>query len=262
MDSGVYQELSNKDYHGSEGLSSTGLKLLLKSAKAFNSPRKRKQTREQTLGILIHEAVLENKKNYVVGPDCRRGTKQWNSFVEENEGKVILKPDEADLVVGVTEAILSHHIAGKMFTNGVPEWSFLSSLGGVDVKARPDFLRHDGVIVDLKTTKSAHPDSFNRDSAKYGYHISAAFYMDIVNSLIVEQEGFEQVKQFFIVAVEKEAPYDVVVYQMTDDLLDAGKNEYQKALIKYKKCTTENKWPGISEDILPLKLPYFYEYSK
>ena len=45
-------------------------------------------------------------------------------------------------------------------------------------KVRFDFLRFDGIAVDLKTTKTTSTKSFLRDIAKYGYLLQDVFYRE------------------------------------------------------------------------------------
>jgi len=92
---------------------------------------------------------------------------------------------------------------------------------GLRCKARPDriiCLPNEGVaLVDLKTTKSAHPQDFRRKYARNGYWLQPAFYSAAVGSL-----GVASVRDFVFACVESQRPYAVQCYRpSSNDLAGA-----------------------------------------
>jgi hypothetical protein len=92
---------------------------------------------------------------------------------------------------------------------------------GILCKARPDriiCLPNEGVaLVDLKTTKSAHPQDFRRKYARNGYWLQPAFYSAAVGSLSVAS-----VRDFVFACVESQRPYAVQCYRpSSNDLAGA-----------------------------------------
>ena len=62
-------------------------------------------------------------------------------------------------------------------------------------------------------------------------------------------------RKFFWVAVEKDAPYAVAVYEATDAMIEHGRREYRKAIELYLECATYDVWPAYSQQIQTLDLP-------
>ena len=67
------------------------------------------------------------------------------------------------------------------------------------------------------------------------YHKQAAFYTDAVRAL-----------SYYIVAIEKNPPFSLNVFEITGDVLDKGRDIYNQELYLYKRCLDANNWPGPS----------------
>ena len=104
--------------------------------------------------------------------------------------------------------------------------------------------------VDVKTTEDASLHAWQKDCAKWAYHLQAAFYSD-VRALItgVPTQGF-----YFIV-VEKSAPYEVQVYHIGEASLERGRKEYKRLLAEYKTCKETGIWPGYFTGTRLFELP-------
>jgi hypothetical protein len=48
------------------------------------------------------------------------------------------------------------------------------------------------------------------------------------------------------IVVESQAPHDVVVYQVPDDVLDAGRDAYRDALVQVARCRERDEWHGVA----------------
>lgn len=198
------------------------------------------------LGAAIHTAVLE--------PDCfghdvvvfRAGASRksvaYESFALRNRGKIILLEKELEQVQATAKAVRSDEYAGPLLTNGQPEVSILwtDPETGVLCKARADWLDESGVptIVGLKTARDAGDDKFARAADDYLYQLSWAMY----------RAGYHQCTgaypEMMEIVAEKTSPYDVVVYHIGEDVIEAGEALYRKALATYAECKSTGKWPG------------------
>jgi exodeoxyribonuclease VIII len=137
--------------------------------------------------------------------------------------------------------------------NGRPEVTALwtDQDTGVNCRARFDWLREDGLIVDLKTTRCAKPEAFEKLALEHRYHVQAAFYMEAYRRVT----GNEPVG-FAFVAVEKEPPYCACVYVSQPDFVQLGRVEYLKNLNTYAECRNNDEWPGYPDiSLVPLSLP-------
>lgn len=91
-------------------------------------------------------------------------------------------------------------------------------------------------VFDLKKTQSADPDDFHRDIFKYGYHLQAACY----------KEGYWKTQyrfpEFFNLAVETNAPYNVSINYYEPKLMQESQDEFRGILLAFKKCMDEGRF--------------------
>lgn len=120
-------------------------------------------------------------------------------------------------------------------------------------KARPDFLRQGHIIVDVKTTIDAEPGWFAKEIGNRMYHVSAAYYLDVVSSVLGQK--FDQ---FIILAVEKSPPYGVSVHLLDEGSVEAGRVLYKRALKILSECRKTNEWPAYPDEILNTAIPPWF----
>lgn len=255
------ENYSDAEYHANKDfLGSTSLKTIYtKSPKHFKYERENpiKPTPAMELGSIIHDAVLRpwTRDLIRVEPSVDKRTKAGKDQIEafKNElpdGAVILTSDQADTVLGVCNAILENKTSRTMLSNGVPESPAFFEYQGVKFKIKPDFRRNDGYLIDLKTSRSCDPFKFGYDASDSGYLIQAALY-----SKGYEIVQGEKPKAFIFLVVEKEPPFDLAFYNLSDAAIDAGNAMLESAIEKYKQCVSKNEWPGIAPKIVDLWLP-------
>jgi hypothetical protein len=139
--------------------------------------------------------------------------------------------------------------ASSLIAGGVAETAgIVSDFLGVNCRIKPDY-RTDSYIVDLKTCVDGRPDPFVRSVVNYGYQVQAALYVDVAEAI----DGKK--RDFYWVAVEKDAPYAVAVYKASEEMLEHGRRLYQGAIKLYKDCAGVDMWPAYSELPLILNLP-------
>lgn len=253
---GIIDGLSNEQYRNMRGVSASVLKNMVRSPAhaRFKMLNPTEQTPAMLLGVAAHAFTLESgsaKKLFCQRPEgMRAGTKAYEAFLAENPGKTELSFDAYNDAVGMSEAVLKHHIAGKLVRGGSREVSafWIDESTELTCKARPDILREDGMIVDLKTTTDASPRAFSRQIAELGYHIQAAHYLEGINK-------FVEVKDFVVIAVENKAPYEVAVYYLDFGCLEKGRDERRNLLDLYAQCKKTDIWPGYSQSLQPISLP-------
>lgn len=150
-------------------------------------------------------------------------------FEKENEGKTLIKGDILEEGKHMASAVIDHPIASRVLTGGEAEFSYFSldEKTGLEKKCRPDY-KNGGALIDLKTTNDASYEGFSKQIGNLGYLIQAAYYLDVHN----EATG-ENLKDFFLVAVENKAPYAVAVYKLDEFQLESGRAQYRRALNNY-----------------------------
>lgn len=248
------ERLPFEKYRELHGENASSLIHALDSAKAYrfakDNPREDNDT--YRAGRAAHTAVLEPMrflKEYVIWEGGDRRGKAWEEFKAKNEGKTILKPELYDPAVAQRDAVMAHPIAGALFREPgrgelTIQWRHRS---GLLCKSRIDWLC--SALVDLKTTSAKSPEQFERQAYDLKYHVRMAFYLDACRAIGVDAP----VK---LVVVPKAAPHDVYVTTLDPALLDAGREEYERAIDLVQSCQKTGVWPGRAErEELSLKLP-------
>jgi len=245
------------EYRDLPGINWSSLKQFHHSARMFryyqNHPSPDKPA--YALGRAVHCAILEPDRfdadHVVYDGKVRRG-KAWDAFKEEYAGKEILKPGEMAQVEVMREAVLDH-VAGEYFTGGRSEVNLEWNDGptGLTCKGRADYIRGP-LLIDLKTARDVDPRRFARAAADYLYHGQMAYYFDGAQmSGDLPEPGMSPL----IVAVQSQPPWDVAVYQITDDQLQWGRNLYRSYLDQLAAGLESDVWPGVAPDVVPLELP-------
>jgi len=197
-------------------------------------------------GTSGHTALLEPDRffrDYAVfgHADKKRGSKEWNAFEAANPGKELLKLKEYSEACAIRDSVRADSVAMRYLEHGLPEVALVwnDAETGELCKGRIDWLDDIGrVIVDIKGARNIESHAFWRSGANLLYHTQAAVYADGYKAIT----GHEPASK--IIAVEFDAPHDVVVYNMTPEVLDAGRESYRNLLLKLIGCRDDNRWPG------------------
>ncbi len=256
----MIEGLSNEAYHRSDHVGSSSLKMLATKTPAhYQWNRLHHEDKPQFIfGSAAHAWILEGDADQIVVVD----SDSWRTKAAKEArdeayaaGKYPLLDEEFDRIDKMRAAILDHPIASQMVN---PEHRFESSIfweeDGMPLKCRPDALGTD-VIWDLKTARSSHPGEFGRAANTYGYHQSAAHYIDGVR----QETGKEL--PFRLVLIEKEAPFFVSVVEFEPAAVDLGSDLNAKAKDLWRTCTANNHWPGY-EGISVVDVPAYAYYEE
>lgn len=247
-------KISYEGYHAdTEWYSKSGLDLVNRSMAHWFARDSRKTTAALDFGAAFHCAVLTPdifKTEYIVAPDIDRRTKAGKEAWSELQecGKKILSAPDNETVVAIQSAVFSHPTARQLLTQGDAEESFfwVDKTTGVQSKCRPDYLRRDNIVIDIKTTEDASYPAFRRSVYKYRYHVQGAFYMDGVSAVTGAKHD-----DFVLLAVEKTPPYGVAIYRLFDDLINEGRVAYEQNLrdIAAYQLVGDGAWAGYPAEI-------------
>jgi len=248
---GVY-DITNEQYHASEGISRSKLMLLDKSPYHFwyetmsGLAVKTEATPAMNIGSAFHTMLLEPAKfqmEFAVMPNLDRRTKggkeMYEEFLIHAEGKIILTIDQFSKVSKMVDLISKHEIVTTLLDEAVYEQSiyWTDKETGLQFKTRPD-IWSSKMVVDLKTTNNASAYSFMRSALEYGYYLQAGMAHEACKAL---DKPFDM---FVILACEKEEPHVPAIYIMKDEALQFGIDQFTNYKRKLKKCMDENKWEG------------------
>ena len=245
----IRYDMPERDYHAHPALNASTLKAVhkhplkkvrhdLDSRAAYNPAF--------TLGHAAHRLILEGTGDGIVlidKPDYRTKEARVSRDAALAAGSIPLLPHEHDQVVAMCAAVKEDDTAGPLFTGHKPEVSVFADLYGQPCKARLDAWHQDDgtgrpLIVDLKTTQDANPETFARTALMYGYGQQQAHYQDIMEV----ETG--KLPRFLFVLVEKTAPYLVSVVELDELFYDLGRQKNVEAAARWKHAVDTNEWPG------------------
>ena len=255
---GIYPGITNRDYHADPALGSTSLKTLATRTPAHyqHDQAHPKSSDAFNIGTVAHSLILEQDETGVVVIDveAKRG-KAWteNADYAEAQGKIALTSKEWAQVKGMRDSVMRHEIAGKLFTGHKAEQSVFWDEDGLMLKCRPDAWKP-GLLIDLKTCASADPNEFGKVAHSFGYHQSAAHYIDGVKAATGEELAFH------FVLVEKTDPYLVSVVELDWEAVNIGRGLNERAKRIYRECVESNTWPGYPASE-PVSLPMYAIYQ-
>ena len=238
--------MTNQDYHRkTEYISKSLLDLVHKSPahyKAYIEGEKQAPSSAMNFGSLVHSVVF-GQDNYAIMPECDRRTKEgkaiYESFLAHAEGKELIVTTEQALQANqIANAVLAHPKASILLEQGQAELPIFGKIEGLDAKCKVDFLNTKyNVCVDLKTTTNSAPHEFAKSIYNYRYHVQAAFYMDLTKA-----------ERFIFIAVEKEAPFNVELYELDAEAIERGRQEYLADIETLKKCKESGVYHGYTTD--------------
>jgi len=248
---GWHRNISNGDYHGSNGASSSYLKRFLEE-----TPHKieyerlfceRKSSPAFDLGTATHTLVLEPQKfqdSIIIRPSVDLRTKNgraiMESFEAERGDRVAITAEQLELAQAMAHELLSNRVSAPLLEGAIVEqsiyWHQELEDGQFELcKVRPDALcRKKPLILDVKTCESASYDEMRRSITKYRYHLSAAMYLEGVNQCgdLLHYLDVDQFEGFVLLCVESKPPHQVACYEIGFDLLGIGRVEFMTALTR------------------------------
>jgi hypothetical protein len=255
---GIFAGISNADYHRNPALGSTSLKTLATKTPAhYQHDKAHPKTSDAfDLGTVVHSIILEGDASGVeVCPFSAWTTKAAKDSRDEARaaGKIPLLTKDWLQVLNMRDAVMAHPVARDLFTNHEAEQSVFWDEDGLMLKCRPDAWKP-GLLIDLKTTRDANPNEFGKTAHEYGYHQSAAHYIDGVKAATGEELPFH------FVLVEKSAPYLVSVVELDVEAVNIGRQLNDRAKRIYRECVETDTWPGYpNADLIGLPMWAIYK---
>ena len=263
---GVY-EISNEQYHSSNGISRSMLMEFKRSPYHYwykyisGLCPIEEATPAMNLGNAVHTLSLEEHKfdnEFFICTQAtkpRRGTPPYEKMLSEANGKIILTRDDYLQAALMAKSIKTDEYASQLLEGCLIERSiyFTHKPTGLLVKARPDAWCG-SLVCDLKTTADAREHKFQGSAMAYGYFTQAAIIKEALLSIEIQMEDF------VFICSEKEPPYAVASYTITQNALDYGSKQFNSLMIGLKQCMDSDKWP--SYGIRDLDAPNYAEYDE
>jgi hypothetical protein len=262
MEPGIYPNISHDEYHAMTDMVSNSYLGRLDKCPA-NAKVGMEDTPALSFGRAFHSFILDGQqafeRDFAVAPVCDKRTKEgkaeWSLFCEVNAGKTILSAEDMETIEAMYGAVATHPIASKLLLEGRSEMSvfWTDEQTGLPCKCRPDRIPdgEHGVILDLKSVRSADIHAFTSACMNYGYARQAGMYIEGLNAV-----SNAKVDAFVFIRVEKDAPYRVEVYTLEDLFIDFGKQEFRRLIQIEAECRKGGFYPHWkNEEIKTLYLP-------
>ena len=224
---------------------------------AADNPRSGPKTSAMEFGSLTHVLVFEPDTfdaAYAVWDGGRKGTNAHKAFVAENEGRAIIDAEDLVEARAIAAAVRSHPLTSRYLTpvtlhEHTVQWTDPAS--GLPCKARLDWAYPpEGVLLDLKTARSATKHGFSRQAATLRYGGQMAHYA----AACTHGLGWTPKRALFVV-VESAAPHDIAVFEMDEESFAYCQETVAAYLARVKACTESGAWPGRYDSIETIEIP-------
>ena len=254
--------MTEAEYRAAAGVNWSTLKYMRDSPMAYQHAVMvpRADSAPLMLGRAVHTLVLQPDQfdaQFVVWDGGDRRGSEWKAFAEANSTRTILKMDEMALASRIADAVFNHAPALDLLQGCTFEAPLVWHDPATELlcKARPDAIHAgDGLLIDLKTTRCAENRRFGLECARLGYALQLAHYA----AGCEHAAGFVP-QRHILIAVEKDAPHDVGVFEVADMHKELARDEVAMLLQRVKECRAERRWPGRYAEPQILQLPAYVE---
>lgn len=177
----------------------------------------------------------------------------WTCVIEDwqqvTSGKIVVSSDDYTTACRVLDNIENNSEAMSYLRRAAyreHQLYWVDDVTGMACKALCDVLCDDGVIPDIKTTKSAKHGLFASDAAKLGYHLQAAHYL-----AGAEAKGIDD-PLFVFIAVEPDEPYRVRCYRYDADSLRWAADRRTDLMADYQRRLASGDWSEYGQETTTL----------
>jgi exodeoxyribonuclease VIII len=184
---------------------------------------------------------------YVVAPDCDRRTKAGKEIWAEAQDRAVETGGE---VISREWYENGQRIADMLSRDGITKES-LDGSGqnphfwndaefGTSCRYMPDCeIPSNGLLVDLKKSRSPEPRAFQRQAYALGYDIQMAHY----------SEGYrdrygEYPERCVLLAYQWDWPHNYSVNVLTADMLEEGRRRREEGMAVLRECYERDTWPS------------------
>ena len=279
-----WERVKDSEYHAMPHMSSHMLMKFMRSPRHYIEAKKnpREPTPAMRFGTLVHSLTLEPEniiEKITYEPDVDRRTKigkeffaEWNANLQKGdvvvakgersydlqrslgEDYLVVTHDKLESAKAMADRVRNSY-AFQCYEDSDPAYEMcgfceiVTPGGTVQLRCKPDIrLKKIPIFCDLKTTEDARVDKFRWSIKNYDYLLQLAFYQLVIET--IEGRGHEAQ----ILAIETEAPYEMVCYDIPQVLLDYERQRIFSALSQFAVCEATNTWPGYPEVPITLDL--------
>lgn len=250
------ESMSEEEYNLLPGIRSTALKYKNKwGSRAYNQKQnlklfgEQKETDPLRFGNILHEVLIEDRRNWDVWEGGVRNGKHWDAFKEmcEIRGKSILLPKEHQELSLMIDSVSSNKEAMKLLERTVRKEQVIQfDYRGMPCKVKLDLWLDDNGQADIKSSQNASCEGFFfKGITKFGYDIQSEFYKLGVQYYLEDDSDLP----FHFIVVENKEPYRCAVHQIHPEVAALARSKMFKALDEIAECEESGHWPEpLAED--------------
>jgi hypothetical protein len=113
-------------------------------------------------------------------------------------------------------------------------------------------LLEDRLVIDVKTSRNAHPEAFGRAAPGFGYDLQSVVYPAALEALHPHLAGRVE---FVFAVIETEPPYEVLVARPDGTMRELGTRRWMRAVETWARCLAADRWPGYGDGISYITVP-------
>ena len=242
---------SNQEYHSHNSISASGLKTIYKKSVFHHLNQKPFTSASMNFGSAVHSVLLEDSTDELatlpedLNLKTIKGREAKEKFIKDNPDKIVITYKENNNIQKIIKNYRQNDLAMEiLFSLTEKEISYYGTIDNIDCRIRPDGIKENDFIMDIKTCQDASPTAFRKAIYYYAYHLQACFYSEAL--------GFKP-ENFRFIAIENQHPFSVVVYSMSDDMIESGKLAWRTAFKQWKKykqtgVATQYTWDNKNND--------------
>lgn len=221
-------------YLGKASLSSSSVKLLNQSPKAYQSylHSGSESSSALTNGKLVHMLILEPTKvseSFEIVDVKSKATKIFKDAEVANPSKLVITADEFRNAQNMMNSLMNCKRVEDIIMQCKYEAPGFGYVAGMPFRAKADMIHADGSIYDLKTTSDI--EGFRYSAKKYGYASQAYIYGKIF--------GVHYLNFHFIV-IDK-TTQDIGIYSISEEFYKLGEQLVKNATKTYREYFIESK---------------------
>ncbi len=228
-------KMPDEEYFAYDAVNASSLKEFKKSPAHYKTYLEKPAVYKDAfrIGSVAHARILEKKVCKNILPADFNGRTKAGKELKASFGKDHLTISEATDIERMFSAVESHSIGRKIIN---PDWAEIVVIvddpeTGLRLKAKFDCLPDKGnVVFDLKTCQSAAEAKFKWTMRDFGYSVQASHYLNVANLAGLEMSNF------LFIAVEKEAPFGVQCFSLSDDAQEKSDDAYFAMLKDFAEC--------------------------
>lgn len=212
---------------------------------------------------LVPDVKIFSLESWIQEAECKANgiTLVKNAPVKSPNGTE--RPGDYDMIMQMRNTLFANPDNVDLFAGAQVEMSFMCEIE-IDgkwhkVKIRPDVITASGLVPDYKTTAFMQPEKFAKQAHDAGYWFKQAFICDILTAI------FGKEHRAALLCQGKKSPHIYQLYNLTEEQLQIGREQYEFALHQHKLCNDTDNWPAYFDGPVDLPTPAWlakqYDFS-